>query len=297
MDSTTSRWPSVSIVIPAWNEGRRLDDVLRACTTQDYPGDWETILVDNGSTDGTKSTVRGYPKAKVLEERRHLRSPYSARNRGIEVARGDVIALLDASCVPRSNWLTEGIVCMQGQSSPGLVAGAVVFTFSDRPGAGELWDSIVNIQQERAVARGVAKTANLFVPKAVIAAQGLFREGVRSGEDVRWTGVATQAGWTLTYAERSIVAKAARGWAELLRKSARTGAGKAALMPIPVRLAKGIGSLLVPPAAWRVHHIVRERNTRPTDPSLLLRLWLTAWGARMSHGMGVLLPGLFRESD
>jgi len=48
-----SRWPSVSVLVPARNEARVLPETLPSLRAQDYPGEWETVVVDDRSTDGT----------------------------------------------------------------------------------------------------------------------------------------------------------------------------------------------------------------------------------------------------
>jgi hypothetical protein len=180
----------------------------------------------------------------------------------------------------------------------GMVAGAIVFTFSRQPPTpGELWDSVTNVQQDLAVRRGVAKTGNLFVHQAVFASVGPFREGVRSGEDVRWTGAATAAGWPLVYAEAARVEYRARAGEALLRKAARTGAGKARLMGLPSRLARGAGYLVVPPSPWKVRRLIKSHAGRARNRALLLEVWLVAWSVRAAHGLGLLFRSAFRRAD
>lgn len=284
-------WPLVSVIIPVRNGGARLGEVLRACANQSYQGKWETIIVDNGSTDAADVTAAGNPGVQVLRECEHDRSPYSARNRGIEVARGRIIALLDATCVPRPEWLAEGVMAMQ-RVGRGLVAGEVAFRFTKvPPTAGEVWDSVANVRQDLAVQRGVAKTGNLFIHADLLASQGLFREGARCAEDVRWTGMATSAGWPLVYADRAVVEINARGGLALLRKLARTGSGKAELMSGPHRVAKGVALLIVPPSPGWVGRLMRERGEL-TSARSVLRVWLFAWCGRVAHGLGHLFPSL-----
>jgi glycosyltransferase AglE len=290
-------WPRVSVIIPARNGGARLDSVLRACAAQDYPGEREIIVVDNGSTDDTPQVTARHEGVILLEERQFPGSPYSARNRGLEVATGEIIVLLDATCVPCPDWLTQGVLAMQAIGR-GMAAGAIVFSFSRQPpAAGELWDSVTNVQQDQAVRRGVAKTGNLFVHAALFEAMGPFREGVRSGEDVRWTGDATAAGWPLVYAEHARVEYRARAGEALLRKAARTGAGKARQMGLPGRLARGAGYVVVPPSPWKVRRLLGSHARPARDRALLLRVWLVAWSVRAAHGLGLLFRSALGRAD
>lgn len=290
-------WPFVSIVIPALNAGGRLRLVLEACVSQRYQGDWEIILVDNASTDNTLQIASEFPTVKVLSEAAHANSPYSARNRGIEVARGEIIALTDASCVPRPDWLAEGVLCFRGEGIE-LVAGNVVFAFdTDKPRAGAVWDSITNVQQELAVASGKAKTGNLFVKAELFKTQGLFKEGVRSGEDVRWTSDTTAAGKSICFAANAVVQKPTRDLKALLKKAARTGSGKAGFLSLGSRISRGLASLVVPPWPPRVVQLVRSRSALPVGAFSMVTIWFVAWAVRLAHGAGILMPGMFMHAD
>jgi len=95
--------PSLSVVVPVLNAGDTIGDLLHALAHQaGMPEDTEVIVVDNGSTDGTRDIVRS-AGVTLLEESR--RGPSPARNRGSRAARGEVIAYTDADCVPTRRWL------------------------------------------------------------------------------------------------------------------------------------------------------------------------------------------------
>jgi glycosyltransferase involved in cell wall biosynthesis len=96
--------PFASIVVPAYNAGATLDDLLQSLLSQTYPRDrLEIIIVDNNSQDDTAYRASRYPVT-VLHER-HIQSSYAARNRGIAAAQGDIIAFTDADCVAHPDWL------------------------------------------------------------------------------------------------------------------------------------------------------------------------------------------------
>ena len=91
----------ISVVIPAWNRRDRLGRALDSVLAQTLPPR-EVIVVDDGSSDGTAGFVRRrYPGVRLLVQENHGVS--HARNRGIEAARGDWIALLDSD----DTWLPE----------------------------------------------------------------------------------------------------------------------------------------------------------------------------------------------
>lgn len=51
---------SVSVVVPAYNAAATIAEQLEALATQRFDGDWELVIVDNGSTDGTADLARRY---------------------------------------------------------------------------------------------------------------------------------------------------------------------------------------------------------------------------------------------
>jgi len=95
--------PFVSVVIPAYNEENYLLSCLESIKKQDYAGEYEVIVVDNASTDNTAKIALNWG-AKVVDESK--RSPACARQKGAEVATGDIIAFIDADTQAPAYWLS-----------------------------------------------------------------------------------------------------------------------------------------------------------------------------------------------
>ena len=89
----TSRCPSVSILIPAFNEQEIILDAIGAALAQDYP-DFEVIVIDDGSTDLTAHLAATTGVRLVRHE--HNQGKAAALNSGLAVARGEVIVTNDA---------------------------------------------------------------------------------------------------------------------------------------------------------------------------------------------------------
>lgn len=216
----------VSIIIPVYNEAEELEKVLSAILVQKVDAsEFEVIVVDNGSTDNTRERVGKFKNVKYILEDKNLNSPYSCRNRGIEIAKGEIIVLLDGTCIPEKEWLEKGLDYLD-ESGADIVSSNVRFNFGDKVTAGKLYDSN-NLNTEAAIKnRGVAQTASLFVKKGVFDVVGIFPEGVRSGADIRWTGKATGMGFKIDYCKGSVVRKKARTFFESLKKQWRVGKGQ-----------------------------------------------------------------------
>jgi glycosyltransferase involved in cell wall biosynthesis len=84
--------PLVSVVVPTLNAARFLADALDGVRAQTYDA-WEVVLVDGGSTDGTLDVAARYDRVRVVRQRGTGLA--DAWNRGLEDARGELVAFLD----------------------------------------------------------------------------------------------------------------------------------------------------------------------------------------------------------
>lgn len=94
-------WPRISVVVCAYNARSTIRECLEALTRVDYP-DFEVIVVNDGSTDGTGEIAADFPFKLITTENRGLSN---ARNTGLEAATGDIVAYLDSDAFPDSQWL------------------------------------------------------------------------------------------------------------------------------------------------------------------------------------------------
>ncbi len=95
-------YPKVSVVVASYNGGRTLPACLNSLTHVNYPN-YEIILVDDGSTDDTARIAAQFPTVRTIHQKNMGLS--AARNAGVAVATGDIIAFTDSDCRADEDWL------------------------------------------------------------------------------------------------------------------------------------------------------------------------------------------------
>ena len=91
--------PNVSVIIPVYNGAAYLNLCLQALAASDYRS-FECIVVDDGSTDGSRRIVAEFPMpVRIVNIANGPRGPAYARNRGAEVAHGTILFFVDADVV------------------------------------------------------------------------------------------------------------------------------------------------------------------------------------------------------
>lgn len=204
--------PFVSVIVPVLNDPERLQVCLEALEKQSYPGDfYEVIVVDNGSAESVEPIVDRFTQARYCDEQR--RSSYAARNRGVSLSRGPVIAFTDSDCIPASDWIERGVADLLRTPNCGIVGGKVKLFFKNRdiPTAVEFFDSISFFQQQKNINdTKFSVTANLFTFKKVFDRVGPFNDTFKSGGDVEWGMRVSSSGYNLSYADEAVVSHPAR---------------------------------------------------------------------------------------
>lgn len=110
-----------SIIIPNWNGKHHLDDCLCSLDAQTW-NDFETLLVDNGSTDGSQQFIKdNYPAVQLIELGEN-RGFTGACNAGYASADGDIIILLNNDTEVDPNWLAEIVSAFERYPEVGAVA-------------------------------------------------------------------------------------------------------------------------------------------------------------------------------
>ncbi|WP_200937224.1 MULTISPECIES: glycosyltransferase family 2 protein [unclassified Phenylobacterium] len=277
--------PRVSVVVPHYNDLVGLDRCLSALQAQTLPaGEFEIIVADNASPVGEAAVaeaIGGRARLVVVTER----GAGPARNGGVALAGGEILAFTDSDCIPSPQWLSEGLAALGRSDFVGGGMEVLVGDAANVTGA-EAFELVFAFDNQAYVERkGFTVTANLFCPAALFRQVGGFRVGV--SEDLEWSHRARDAGFAIGYAPRALVAHPARRtWAELTGKWRRLNHetfGIVAARPRG-RLTWLVRSLLLPLSALahtpRVLTSPRLRSARQKTAALVtlyrLRIWRAA---------------------
>src|SRR5437773_5989510 len=126
----------ISVVVVNWNGKPLLADCLSSLRSQTFP-DFEVVVVDNGSMDGSGEWIReNFPDFKLvqLDENRGFAG---GNNAGISQSRGEWIALLNNDAAARPDWLERLHAAVEGQEGVGLAASQVILTSGALDSAGD----------------------------------------------------------------------------------------------------------------------------------------------------------------
>ena len=141
------KYPLVSVIVLVRNGEKTIEKLLAALQKQDYPhNSIQIIIVNNGSQDNTIGIIKKYPV--ILEHEKEKAGSYAARNKGILVASGEVIAFTDVDCIPEKSWINKGVRALYKERAD-IAGGRIKFTFSARKSAAECFDSLNSLRNNR----------------------------------------------------------------------------------------------------------------------------------------------------
>lgn len=261
--------PQVSVVVPHYHDLAGLDACLTALAAQTFPADrFEIIVADNNSPEGAEAVekaIAGRARLTVVTDK----GAGPARNGGVALARGEILAFTDSDCVPDPAWLAEGVAAL-GRFD--FVGGAMSVLVGDptRPTPTEAFELVFAFNNQAYVRdKGFTVTANLFCSRKLFDEVGGFRVGV--SEDVEWCQRAGRAGYKLGYAAGARVGHPARrDWPELERKWRRM-AHEGFLLA-----SEGRSGRLV----WLLKALAMPASAVAHTPKVLASPALTTWSAR-----------------
>jgi poly-beta-1,6-N-acetyl-D-glucosamine synthase len=200
--------PGISILIAAYNEEASIADTLHSISRSDYPGEYEVIVIDDGSRDATAAIAEsvGYPWQRVLRQP-HNQGKSAALNRGLVEARHDLVVTLDADSYLYKDALTRLVQrYLSDPQNTRAVAGAMLVRNSRRNWVtkAQEWDyfhGIASIKRVQSLYQGtlVAQGAFSIYDRQTLIDVGGWVDCV--GEDIVLTWAILRAGWRVGHAE------------------------------------------------------------------------------------------------
>jgi glycosyltransferase involved in cell wall biosynthesis len=182
----------VSVVIPTYNRAAFLPEAIASVRAQTRPPD-EVVVVDDGSTDGTREIVLGLGPGIRYVYQANAGSA-AARNAGIRLASGDVLAFLDSDDV----WLPRHVeVLLRRLEAPARPVPGIVIGRARYVGAGSM------AGREDGEERLVLQFGATLSRRAVWEEIGLLDEGMALGEDIDWLTRAREHGVTIALVDEA----------------------------------------------------------------------------------------------
>ena len=201
----------ISVVIPLYNKENLIANTLQTVFDQTFR-DFEIVIVNDGSTDGSADVVRGIddPRIRLIEQPNGGVS--AARNRGIAESRGEYIAFLDADDEWKPDYLATQYAL--AEKYPQCSVFAVNYEFRDTQGKttptiicklpfNEEDGVLTNYFEVASCSHPPLWTSAVMVRKNAIESIGGFPVGIKSGEDlITWARLAVK--YDIAYMRKSL---------------------------------------------------------------------------------------------
>lgn len=203
-----------SLIVCTRNRARQLRPCLEAIRGLRFVGEWEIIIVDNGSTDDTQGVISSIapempaPLISIVELRPGLSA---ARNAGLGAARGRFIIFTDDDCYVAPDYVAQAVKAFDDQKL-GFVTGKVeLFDPSDAKVTINLSDEPLRFPAKRYIHVDKIIGANFAFRRSIMSQIGMFDEligaGTRigGGEDTDYAARISHAGWEGLYCPDMVI--------------------------------------------------------------------------------------------
>lgn len=223
--------PSMSVIVPVYNDPDGVAQTLDSVVGQTYPTEkHEVVVVDNGSTDDTRSVVRAYEREYdhvTLAVEDDVQGSYAARNTGIRASDGEVCTFIDADMTVAETWLESVAERFSGTQVEYLGCNVEITTDSEDPTLVARYNRHVGFPVRFDVERKrFAPTCCLSVRRSVFEDVGTFDARLTSGGDLEFGNRVHESGRQLHYADDVVQYHPARSsFRSLAKKAVRQGRG------------------------------------------------------------------------
>ncbi len=212
LDST----PYFSVIIPSYNRESEIGALLESLDSQSLAkGEFEVIIVDDGSSDGTEEFVaafRDHAQIKPVFLQQNHRGPGAARNLGMSSANGQILVFIDSDCIAPPEWLEA--IRREFDRDPDLDAFGGRDDARDdfRPLVKAISYSMTSFISTGGMRGGKKKRLAKFVPRSFN--MGLKKElykkiggfgALRHGQDIEFSNRIIRSGAKVTYIQGAVV--------------------------------------------------------------------------------------------
>lgn len=171
--------PLVTVIMPSYNTGAYLEDAIASVAAQTYQN-WELLVLDDCSTDGSlqiaESWSRRDPRIRLLPNPQNM-GVARTRNRGLELASGEWVALLDSDDIWRPEKLARQLECA-GKTGAELLYASYSMFETGKPGRAYTVPSSVNYSQ--LLIENVIGCSTVMIKRSALGAhrfkQGFYHE-------------------------------------------------------------------------------------------------------------------------
>lgn len=255
-----SEGPRVSVILPAYESQATLQASLETMVAQTYEP-YEVILIDSSPHDEAASIAGEFPEVRYVHHAQQL-LPHAARNRGAEMAAGDLLLFSDPDVYAQPDWLQMMVAAHQ--RTGGIVTGAITChgrKWLDMGTHFSKFDQWLPGGPARPI--GIGPTASLLLPKAMFKRLGRFDERHGPLADAQFSWHLARQGQTIWFEPSAVVAHHHRDtWRGLVRqmfqrgrlfgnmRATREGWGRPRLLGqsvitlLPLRLAKLVARIV-----------------------------------------------------
>ena len=215
----------VSVLIPAFNEEQYIIKTLEAIMLQDYV-DFEVIVVNNASTDKTAEKVKEFIERNTNNSHfitlvyEGKQGTNYARERGRRIATGQIIAQLDADCIPEKNWISNGVRSLKKNKAVAVTGPYYYFdSFLYRRQltllAQIIFYPIINMITQKCKCGGIIIGGNSFIDADTLERAGGYNVDLTFyGDDVDIAKRVSKFGW-ISYSNSLILNTSSRRFAAL----------------------------------------------------------------------------------
>jgi glycosyltransferase involved in cell wall biosynthesis len=181
--------PLFSVIIPLYNKERHVAATLNSVIAQTFT-DFEIIIVNDGSTDGSEDAVKSFNDPRIIYVRTENKGVSSARNTAIQMANGTLIAFLDADDDILPNHLQVLHSLYSNHPEAGMFASRYYFKLPGNKLQKSVFNSVIESFTgivpdffASSLNHRMATSSSIAVPKSVFETTGLFNENYTNCED------------------------------------------------------------------------------------------------------------------